>query len=254
MTHSTMGIQLLRSLATSGFRIFTVEQAKKTAVQLNMNPNYVPEALHYLVGDGWLIRLKKGVYGISQTCGLGSPLHEFEIAMALVNPSTISHWTAMHYHHLTQQTPNKIFAITPSSSSIPKSCLGGMYHFTKIKQEYYFGMNEEWIGEAKVWITDPERTLLDGLVLPQHCGDFREVLHAFRMRGDQLDLKRVIGYALRLDHAVIKRLGWVLERMSVRESALKELLRVPIKGYRKLDSTGELRGPYSRKWMIQENI
>jgi hypothetical protein len=35
-----------------------------------------------------------------------SPLHEFEIAMALVQPAAISHWSALNYHTLTEQTPD----------------------------------------------------------------------------------------------------------------------------------------------------
>ena len=35
-----------------------------------------------------------------------------------------------------------------------------------------------------VTITDVERTLLDGLAMPQHCGGFAEVVHAFQVGMD----------------------------------------------------------------------
>ncbi len=111
-----------------------------------------------------------------------------------------------------------------------------------------------WIGEARVTITDPERTLIDGLSRPQYCGDFTEVLHAFEVKGAALDLKRITSYALRLDTATAKRLGWVLEKQGVDLARLEPLLQVPIKGYRRLDPTGPLKGPYDRRWMIQENL
>jgi predicted transcriptional regulator of viral defense system len=49
----------------------------------------------------------------------------------------------------------------------------------------------DW-GIAGHTITDPERTLIDGITMPQYCGDFAEALHAFQTRGDNLNLERVI--------------------------------------------------------------
>ncbi|MES4786544.1 MAG: transcriptional regulator, partial [Nitrospiraceae bacterium] len=77
------------------------------------------------------------------------------------------------------------------------------------------------IGEARVTITDPERTLLDGLTMPQYCGDFAEVLHAFEVRGADLNLERIVEYALKLDATTAKRLGWVLEHQGVDPSKLE---------------------------------
>lgn len=253
MKQSLVGIRLLRHLVSLGFKIFTIQQAQEAAKALKINPNYVRQALHLLVKDNWIIRLKRGVYALCTETGFSEPPHEFEITMALVSPCAISHWTAMHYHHLTQQTPNTIFAITPTTTSIPRSIPKKKYHFVKIKKECYFGLESFWIDHALVQITDPERTLLDGLMNPQYCGDFQEVLYAFKMHR-QMNLKRIIHYALKLDRSVAKRLGWVLEKLGVDDSRLKELLILPIKGYRKLDPTGPMKGPYNKKWMIQENI
>jgi predicted transcriptional regulator of viral defense system len=123
-----------------------------------------------------------------------------------------------------------------------------------VKPDRFFGTERVWIGQARVSITDPERTLLDGLTMPQYCGDFTEVLHAFKMRGGQLNIKRIIQYALKLDMATAKRLGWVLEHQAFDSSKLDRLAALPIKGYRKLDPTGPRRGPCNSRWMIQENL
>ncbi|MBI2614583.1 MAG: hypothetical protein HYW52_02670, partial [Gemmatimonadetes bacterium] len=128
------------------------------------------------------------------------------------------------------------------------------YKFIQVKPERFFGTEKVWIGEARVTFTDPERTLLDGLSMPQYCGDFAEVLHAFEVRASELNLERIIGYALELDAATAKRLGWVLEQQGVERSRLDRLAALPIKGYRKLDPTGPRKGPANRHWMIQENL
>jgi len=200
---------------------------------------------------------------ISSTVPGTSPVHEFEIAMALVAPAAISHWSAMHYHGLTDQAPRKVFVLTTGEASVPRRPRGNdegyrvgdtLFQFIQTKPERYFGTQKVWVGEARVTITDPERTLIDGLLMPQHCGDFAEVLHAFSTRGHQLDTKRIIEYALQLDAATTKRLGWVLEELGHAPEQLDPLLAVPIKGYRRLDPTGPRRGPCNRRWMIQENL
>jgi predicted transcriptional regulator of viral defense system len=91
-------------------------------------------------------------------------------------------------------------------------------------------------------------------MMPQHCGDFAEVLHAFEARGDRLDLARIIDYALRLDAATAKRLGWALEKQGVESARLERLAKGPVSGYRTLDPTGPRKGPCNRHWMIQENL
>ncbi len=254
MKQSITGINILRKLASQGLKIFNIDQAREVAIQLKIRSNYVVEVLHYSLKGGWILRLKKGVYAFSADSGFIDPPHQFEIAMALVSPCAISHWTAMAYHHLTQQSSNVVFAITPNSSSIPRSINKERFHFVKIKKEHYFGVQKVWIEQSQIYITDLERTLLDGLMMPQYCGDFQEVLHAFKMLDNKLDVEKIIEYALKLDKSVIKRLGWILEKVNVEKSYLKILLQVPINSYRKLDPTGSSKGPYNRKWMIQENI
>lgn len=267
IVYSTSGLELLRGLANEGDRIFTTTRAKEFASKIGLSKSYVNEALFYLAKAGWLVRLRKGLYAIASTVPGISPAHEFEIAMALVEPAAISHWSAMHYHGLTEQGPRKIFILTTTEAEIPRArgakrkAIPGEYpigetsfRFIRIKPENYFGIEKIWVGAGRVSITDPERTLLDGISMPQYCGDFAEVLHAFEVRGKDLQLKRIIDYALRLDTATIKRLGWILERQGIPLKDLQPLLDVPIKGFRPLDATGPRKGPYDHRWKIQENL
>jgi predicted transcriptional regulator of viral defense system len=211
--------------------------------------------------------LRKGLYALSSTVPGVTPAHEFEIAMALVDPAAVSHWSALHHHGLTEQAPRNVFVLTTTETSVPRArgatakhardgfaVAGTSYQFVQVKPERFFGTEKAWIGEARVTITDPERTLLDGLSMPQYCGDFAEVLHAFEVRGVALNLQRIVEYALDLDAATAKRLGWVLEHQGVDPSKLERLAAVPIKGYRTLDRTGPRKGPTGTRWMIQENL
>ena len=265
LIHTGPGTELVRKLAAEGIRVFATDQARQFASSVNLSEGYLRQALHHLANSGWVIRLRNGLYAISPTVPGITPAHEFEIAMALVSPAAISHWSALHYHGLTEQNPRSVFVLTTTGVNIPRMrraeanrkggylINGTLYRFVQVKPERFFGVEKVWVGEARVSITDPERTLLDGLATPRHFGDFAEVLNAFNVRGSNLDTKRIIEYALKLDAATAKRLGWVLERQGVEPSILEPLEQLPIKGYRQLDSSGPRKGPCDRRWMIQEN-
>ena len=267
LVHTRLGLELVRRLASEGDRIFTLARARELAPAVGLSEGYLRQALHYLAKSGWLIRLRKGLYSLSSTIPGVAPAHEYEIAMFLVDPAAISHWSALHHHGLTDQVPRKVFVLTTTQTSVPRTRagkserardglpVGGIYYrFIQVKPERFFGTEKVWIGETRVTITDPERTLLDGLSMPQYCGDFAEVLHAFEVRGADLNLPRIIDYALKLDAAMAKRLGWVLENQGMSPAKLERLVAFPIKGYRKLDPTGPRKGPCNPRWMIQMNL
>jgi predicted transcriptional regulator of viral defense system len=263
---SEIGVELVRRLAAEGERIFTTERAREIGAEVGLRESYLLEALYHLRRTGWIISLRRGLYALSSSLPGVSPAHEYEVAMALISPAAISHWSALSYHGLSEQAPRKVFVLTTTGTSIPRrhkvhtnrgdGYLFGdtLYQFVQIKPERFFGTEKVWIGETRVTITDPERTLLDGLSKPQYCGDFAEVLHAFEIRGDELELKRIIGYALRLDAATVKRLGWVLEQQGVEPVLLQLLAEIPVKDYRRLDPSGPRKGPCNGRWMIQENL
>ena len=187
--------------------------------------------------------------------------------MALVDPATISHWSALHYHGLTTQIPRTTFVLTTHETSVPRlrgrageeprdGCLINdvAYRFVQVRPGRFFGTNQVWVGDARVSITDLERTLVDGLTMPQHCGGFAEVLHAFEIAGSRLNVRRITDYALRLDAATGKRLGWVLEHLQLARAEHGRLAAVPIKGYRKLNPRGPRNGRRNTRWMVEENL
>jgi predicted transcriptional regulator of viral defense system len=255
IVHTTSGVALIRKLAEQGYRIFTIERAQEIALAVGITKNYLNQALYYLTKAGWLVRLHKGLYTLSSSVPGINPAHEFEIAMALVNPAAISHWSALHFHGLTEQIPQRIFILT-TSSSIPRNLTLEKikYQCVRVKPERYFGTQKIWLGDARVVITDPDRTLLDGLMKPQYCGDFSEVIHAFELHLPKLKLDRIIEYAIKLDVIVAKRLGWILEHHGIPSAKLEKLASLSIKGYHPLDPTRPSKGICNRYWSIQENL
>ena len=264
---SLAGIELVRILVYEGDRIFTTDRARELAPRAGVNDAYVDEALYHLRRNDWIVPLRRGLYALSSPVPGIAAVHEYEVAMALVQPAAISHWTALNYHGLTEQIPRHVFVLTTTDVSVPRKRTsesaegrggypvnGTVYRFVQVRPERYFGVERIWVGDARVSITNLERTLLDGLAMPQHCGGFGEVIHAFGEAIDQLDVERIAEYAQRLSPAVAKRAGWVLELQGCEDPQLDKLAALTIKGHRKLNPTGPRKGTYNNRWMLQENL
>ena len=264
---SLVGIELVRLLAYQGDRIFSTARARELATRVGLKDTYLAEALYHLRQNGWIVSLRRGLYALAPTVPGNTPAHEFEIAMALVEPASISHWSALHHHGLIEQAPRRTFVLTTTETSVPRRrgdkrgkdvgvyLVGDLaYRFVQVKPKRFFGTEKVWVGDARVSITDLERTLMDGLAMPKYCGDFSEVVHAFQVGMRQLDVDRMIQYASRLGTTAAKRLGWVLEGQGVDSSKTAILAALPVKGYRKLDPNGPGKGPCNSRWMLQENL
>ena len=87
LVHPTKGIEFIRRLSAAGQRTFTAEQAAKIAPSVGISPGYLRETLHHLARSGWTVRLRRGLYALSGSAPGVLPLHDFEVAMALVQPA-----------------------------------------------------------------------------------------------------------------------------------------------------------------------
>lgn len=186
-------------------------------------------------------------------------LHEFEIAMRLITPCALSHFTAFHIHELTDQLPLKVFISVPTDVPLPALSHGNIlkydntqYKYIRVRPSHFFGFMHISRGITKITVTDLERTLLDGLIHPQYCGGIREVIHAFTIK--EFDAVLLVEYAKKLGNTLCKRLGWVLEHTGYTGILLDVLERIPSKGFIKLNASGIDIGPYNKRWMIRENV
>lgn len=254
-----MSYDFIKLLAQKGVRIFTVEQARSLALQTQINPDTMSDRLHDLKERGMVESLMKGLYCLSPELLKGIPIHEYEIALALVPESTIAYLSAYSFHKLTDQLSSIIYVMTPLNpgKTFSKNLYrikGIRYRIIRVKKDHYFGIESNYISQEMIKVTNLERTLIDGLVKPKYCGGFREVLDAYEQSINQINVERIISYAERISTATCKRLGYVLSHLSVSENQLKPLLRRKTSSFSKLDPSGINKGPWNKKWMLQENL
>ena len=214
-----------------------------------------------LVSKGIATRLKPGLFIlVPAELGhardyLGDP---YVVASEVVgNPQYfISHSSAMDIHRMVTQ-PQLVVYTTTTQSVRPRSILGTQFRFVRCKSEHYFGTMNYWVTKTrKIKVSDLERTVIDGLKQSEYCGGFSEVAKGFWMRQQDIDVKKLVEYALMVDiGAIYRRLGYLLELFETQESEQLELLRKKITAaYVLLDPMMPAEGKFMSRWRLRLNV
>ena len=273
----SQGFRLLRELFSHGKRIFDMQDVKKAALTLAIPPNQLGKIVANLAQHGNLLRLRRGVYVGIGLLSEQTKAPSFVISAFLIQPSIISHWSALQHHGLTEQIPQVITASTPKKVITPSMrgsklansnqkhawIIDGIrYEYITVpKETFELGTETIWIpwvggdGFYNIKITDKERTLLDMFIHPKMFGGIGESLGVLENALGDISIKKLISYAIKYDKKYLaKRLGWALEYFNVDEELLEPLLAVPIHHYCRLDPSAPAVGPCNRRWMIQDNL
>jgi predicted transcriptional regulator of viral defense system len=217
--------------------------------------------LHKAVRRGLVSRLKPGVFVIvppelgSTKEYVGDPyLTASKIAGDA--PLFISHASAMEIHRMVTQPQLAVFA--SSSKRLRSRVLHGTeFRFVFVRPEQYFGTIKHWVTKQEaVEVSDFERTIIDGLRQPEYCGGVTEVAKGLWMRHEDINVTKLVDYALRLGiGAVIRRLGYLLELYHLTpEIELARLRKELTDTYLLLDPMLPKEGVHLRRWRIQLNI
>lgn len=214
-----------------------------------------------LVDRGLATRLKPGLFIlVPAELGhardyLGDP---YVVAAEIVGRPEyfLSHASAMDIHQMVTQ-PQLVVYTTTTHAIRPRSVLGTEFRFVRCKAEHFFGVMDHWVTKTrKIRVSDLERTVIDGLRQSEYCGGFSEVAKGFWMRRQDMDVKKMMEYALMLDiGAVYRRLGYLLELFETEEIDQLELLRKKITAsYSLLDPMLPAEGKFIARWRLRLNV
>lgn len=258
ITRGPLGKAETRFLAKiAGRATFTIEAAR--AALAYTRASSAQKFLERLQEKGWIKRLRRGCFAIiplSSGDARTPQLHEFIVAMELVSPAAIAYWSALNHHGLTEQLPRTVFIATNHPvRRPPRQALGVNYKLISVKPTKFFGIVKDWMDEQPFQVTDKEKTLIDGLDLPQYVGGVDEIAKALAGHWPELNETKLRHYAARIGNsAVAKRLGFLLETLKLGDpDALREA--VPLaSGFSPLDPTLPQRGKYHRRWGLLVNV
>ncbi len=214
-----------------------------------------------LVDRGVAARLKPGLFILvpfelgREREYLGDP---YVVARELAGGRAyyVSHASAMDLHGMVTQ-PQLVIFTTSSRPLRSRIVLGTEFRFIRCRDEHLFGTVEKWVGKTeKIVVSDPERTIIDGLRQPEHCGGVSEVAKGLWIRRQVMDPSRLVDYALRLGvGAVVRRLGFLMENCGIdAPSQLQRLRRSMTATYHLLDPVLPAEGRYLARWCLRLNV
>ena len=153
--------------------------------------------------------------------------------------------------------PQLVVCVTSHKAMRGCSVLGTEFRFIRCKPERFFGTTDYWVNkQEKVTLSDLARTVLDGLRQPEYCGGVTEVAKGLWIRRADVDVARLVEYAVRLGvGAVMRRVGYLLEVYDLGTVAERERLREHTgESYSLLDPVMPPQGKHSAKWHLRLNV
>jgi predicted transcriptional regulator of viral defense system len=153
--------------------------------------------------------------------------------------------------------PQLVVYVTSPAPMRGRTVLGTEFRFVRCRQSDIFGTAEHWVEKhEKVVVSDVERTVVDGLARPEHCGGLTEVAKGLSMRRADVSAKKLVDYALRLGvGAVIRRLGYLMEACDIGKPDERGRLRGSLTStYSLLDPVLPPEGKYLARWRLRLNV
>lgn len=189
----------------------------------------------------------------------------------------LSHFSALDFHGLTIEQPKVITALSAArvardvlplgtdasdwediplpSMTRPRSVLGQEVRWIRMDPIRLYGYSIYSPLGVPYRVTSPERTLVDALQRPEHCGGIGNVLRSWSRGRDMIDLSLVEQYTERYGIALLRqRVGYVLEELGFTSRMLDEwAMNSKRGGSSKLVGSEAFNPCYSDRWNVSLN-
>lgn len=239
--------------------------AREAADLLAADSSSAARILSTLVARGWLTRHRKGIYEIAPLWA--TPFRPFDpdrfaaLARWVREPYYVGFRSALEIRDwLDHPVRGRIWIAVSTPHHAPTTMRDRVTWVVLRQDRFSWGRERHWIGDHAIWISDPERTVLDGLHLPRHIGGVSEVIGVLVRAWPSFEGARLLEHADRLGiDAVRRRLGFVLEALDLPAAPeLADELHAMLSHVRRspvvLDPSLPLEGPIDRRWGVRVNL
>ncbi|MGC8479037.1 MAG: type IV toxin-antitoxin system AbiEi family antitoxin domain-containing protein, partial [Candidatus Micrarchaeia archaeon] len=128
-------------------------------------------------------------------------------------PSYMTMASALYYHSVVDQMPNRIIVFNAKiSSRMDVKVRDGLYDITLVKTlpDKIFGFERERSGNGFAYVALPEKAVIDAMYIPEYCP---KTYIDDALASKKLDIGLLGKYALRMgSKALLKRLGAAMSR------------------------------------------
>lgn len=239
--------------------------AREAAAFLEVDSRAAARILATLVRRGWLTRHMRGIFEIAPLWS--TPARPFTpdrftaIDRWLKGPYYVGFRSAFEIRDwLDYPVRGRMWIAVPTSRHTPTTVRDRVIWVVLKRDLFEWGRERLWIGSGTLWVSDAERSLLDGLHLPRHVGGVSEVVHALSRAWASIDQGRLLSHVERYGNdSATRRLGVVLDHLNLPGSTeltqrLHEALSSGRRSATLLDPLSPPSGPIDRRWGVRINI
>ncbi len=182
-----------------------------------------------LVKNGWLIRVKNGLYVISDLSNRGFlSLSFYVVANLLVLNSYVSFESALQYYGMFDQLTNKIISV--SLKKFKTISLNNIeYNFIQTKGKFFFGWREILIDDKTVRIATAEKALIDIINFRKSKYAVDLIIEKIKEHKNNLDFTQLVKYLKEFSEATIKTFGFIFDLLNIDSTSIYRLAENSIK-------------------------
>lgn len=216
--------ELLENLIAKYGQVVAIDQIyeeTRTNWDLQQTKNLVVK----LVRNGWLIRIKKGLYAISDLSNRGFlSLSPYVVANLLVKESYVSFESALAYYGMFDQLTNKIISV--SKTKYKTASLNNIqYDFLNVKEQFFFGWQEVTADNQTTRIAYAEKALVDMIHFHRSKYSVDLVIEKLKEHQDSLDMKRLNEYISKMSTVTIKTFGFIFDLLGINSDSLYKQIK-----------------------------
>jgi len=211
---STQQSTLLEDLIVKYGQIVTSEQIYAQGKDV-WGQQVAKNVVTRLTRNGWLIRVKRGLYAISDLSNRGFlSLSPYVVANLLVKDSYVSFESALAYHGMFDQLTNKTISISRVQyKSVQLQSVE--YSFVKVMDKWFFGWQEVSIDNKTVRMATAEKALIDMIQFHKSKYTVDLVVEKLSLYKDSLDLQKMTGYLGKMSLTTIKIFGFLFDLLGI---------------------------------------
>jgi predicted transcriptional regulator of viral defense system len=220
--------ELLEKLIVKYGKIVTFENILDT-VRNDLEYQQAKNLVTKLIKNGWLVRIKKGLFVISDLSNRGFlSLSPYVVANALVQNSYISFEAALQYHGMFDQLLKKIISV--SLLSFKMVLLNNTeYSFIKTNEKLFFGWQDVTIDNKTVHVAFVEKALIDIVNFRKNKYAIDLVAEKLKEYKNSINLVLLVEYLENFSEATIKTFGFIFDLLDIDSTDIYKLVENSIK-------------------------
>lgn len=189
------------------------------------NLQRVKNVVGKLIKQGWLVRIKRGIYYISNLESRGTiNISPIVAAQILVEDSYISCEAALQYYGMFDQYLRTITSISLKRRKT-KTIQNINYRFITTKKSNYFGWRKFQIDGREIKVAEAEKAILDILSFSRTVSSTDLVLEKLKEYRDNFSIEKLNRFSERQSLAVKRILGFLLDNAGINSDFIYNLVK-----------------------------